>query len=379
MDFALQIFIEYLDIVKRLEHLWVKRKFSFLNCSKLSEGKMRFYKNHPITFLFLVLCVSISSNAQSDTAFRYLPPGKLIDIGGWRLHLYGQGTKKESPAVILEAGLGDFSFDWSLVQPEVAKFARVYSYDRAGSAWSDIGPKPHTMQQTVYNLHTLLQKANVPPPYILVGASYGGLLVRLFAQLHPKEVAGIILVDAGFEDNKMFINGKLLQPSIDAKGIPVPGTKNSATQFDNELTPEAKKFIKDILTQQGLPSITIDTPYHKLPASIQQTRLWALSQLNYYAVNDNNYYIEETAMMLRERKKHPFMFDQMPLIVLTRGLQSEQEHNSQQKNMLTLSHNSKQIIAEKSGHHIQFEDPDLVVEAIRQMIEAVKMHKSLNR
>jgi pimeloyl-ACP methyl ester carboxylesterase len=142
------------------------------------------YRVHPTRFLFLILLIIVSStaNAQTDTAFQYPPLGKLVDIGGWQLHLDGQGADKKGPAVILEAGAGDFSFDWSLVQPEVAKFARVYSYDRVGHAWSDMGPKPRTMHQTVYNLHALLQKANVPPPYILVGASYGGFLVRLFAQ-----------------------------------------------------------------------------------------------------------------------------------------------------------------------------------------------------
>ena len=90
-------------------------------------------------------------------------------------------------------------------------------------------------------------------------------------------------------------------------------------------------------------------------------------------------YIEEAALMLHEREKHPFMFDQMPLIVLTRGIPYEQEHINKQKNMLALSHNSKQIITAKSGHHIQLEDPDLVVEAIKQIIVAVEKHKSLNK
>jgi pimeloyl-ACP methyl ester carboxylesterase len=187
--------------------------------------------------LVLWTIIASTASAQTDTTIRFKPLGKLVDLGGWHLHLYGEGTDKKGPIVILEAGVGDFSFDWSLVQPEVAKFARVYSYDRAGYAWSEMGPKPHTMHQDVYNLHTLLQKANVPAPYILVGASHGALLVRIFAELYPEEVAGIVLVDGGYEDYQMFINGKTLQPSIDAKGIPIPQVKTFALSSDNELTP----------------------------------------------------------------------------------------------------------------------------------------------
>jgi pimeloyl-ACP methyl ester carboxylesterase len=342
---------------------------------------MHHYQGYP-KFLLLILwtivwtIVSPMANAQTDAAFPYPPLGKLVDIGGWKLHLHGQGTEKKGPTVILEAGAGDFSFDWSLVQPKVAKFSPVYAYDRAGSAWSDMGPKPHTMHQTVYNLHTLLQQAKVPGPYILVGASYGGSLVRLFAQQYPKEVAGMVLVDPGIEDSKKFINGKVLQPSVDAKGIPVPPVKTTATQTDNELSPEAQKFLKDILAQQGLPSTRIDTPYDKLPVSIQQIRLWAMSRLHLYAVN-NNYNLEEEALMIQEREKHPFMFGQMPLIVMTQGKPYNQERINAHKKLVALSHNSKQIIAEKSGHHIQLEDPDLVVEAIRQVLVAIQEHKRL--
>src|SRR5580765_7019136 len=108
-------------------------------------------------------------------------PGRMIDIGGWRLHLYCVGEARPSqPTVILEAGIGDFSVEWSLVQPKVAAFARVCSYDRADEGWSDYGPHPRTMHQIVYELHTLLDKAGVPPPYVLVGHSYGGWLVRLY-------------------------------------------------------------------------------------------------------------------------------------------------------------------------------------------------------
>src|SRR3989441_5358143 len=109
-------------------------------------------------------------------------PGQLVDLGGWRLHLNctGHGSASQ-PTVILEAGAGGFSVDWSLVQPEVARFARVCSDDRAGLGWSDLGPRPRTLRQVVWELHTLLEKADVRPPYLFVAHSYGGILARLFA------------------------------------------------------------------------------------------------------------------------------------------------------------------------------------------------------
>src|SRR4051794_17724326 len=136
----------------------------------------------PVACLCLVALALGGANAQdlNDTP-PYPPPGKLVDVGGWRLHLDCTGELRPGvPTVILEAGLGDFSVEWSLVQPRVAQFARVCSYDRAGDGWSDIGPYPRTHRQIVYELHTLLSHAGERPPFVLVGHSYGGWLVRLY-------------------------------------------------------------------------------------------------------------------------------------------------------------------------------------------------------
>src|SRR5215813_3200822 len=104
------------------------------------------------------LLMAVVGHAQNTSAPPFPPPGRLIDLGGWRLHLNCSGPLTPSRlAVILEAGAGDFSVDWSLVQPLVARFARVCSYDRAGAGWSDLGPRPRTMRQQVWELHALLE------------------------------------------------------------------------------------------------------------------------------------------------------------------------------------------------------------------------------
>ena len=149
---------------------------------------------------FLLACVGACYQligAHIDK-IRNPPPGNLVDAGGFRMHIYcvGRGT----PTVILDSGLSDSWLSWHKVQPLVAEFTRVCSYDRAGLGWSDSSPKPRTSKVFVQELHTLLQNAKVAPPYVLVGHSMGGYDVRLFTSLYPSEVAGMVLVDATHPD-----------------------------------------------------------------------------------------------------------------------------------------------------------------------------------
>jgi len=127
----------------------------------------------------------------------YPPIGKLIDIGTHCLHIHSLG--EGNPAMILEAGSLSWCLDWHLVQIEVAKFTHVCAYDRAGAGWSEPGPKPRSTIQIVSELHALLEKDEIQPPYILVGASFDGHTARLFAHRYPAEVVGVILLDAHHE------------------------------------------------------------------------------------------------------------------------------------------------------------------------------------
>ena len=121
------------------------------------------------------------------------PPGRLLDLGTHRLHLLESG--RGGPTVVLEAGLMSTVLSWSELHPLLAGSFRVVSYDRAGLGWSDLGPMPRTADRIVEELHTLLQRAAIPPPYVLVGHSFGGLTMPLFAARFPDEVAGMVLVD----------------------------------------------------------------------------------------------------------------------------------------------------------------------------------------
>jgi pimeloyl-ACP methyl ester carboxylesterase len=122
------------------------------------------------------------------------PPGQLVQVGGHRLHIrcVGQGT----PTVILEAANGGMSAHWVRVQQEVAKATRACAYDRAGLGWSESGPRPRDARQISSELHTLLDKAGIEGPYVLVGHSYGGLYVRMYTARYPDEVGGSVLIDS---------------------------------------------------------------------------------------------------------------------------------------------------------------------------------------
>jgi len=326
----------------------------------------------------LILPLSVSA-LQSANPLSYPPPGKLVDVGGWRIHVNCTGKNvRNSPTVVLESGSGDFSFDWSLVQPGVARFTRVCSYDRGGHAWSDLGPRPRTMKQIASELHTALVKLGVKPPYVLAGQSFGGLLVRTFATQYPKEVAGMVLVDSTHEDTKLNLNGKIQRMRELSQGRVIPSIQTTISADDKALSPEERQRIEGFLKQNGPPKI--GPPFNRLPAGIQQVRLWAIAQPQHYAADNDPYWGEEFAEIYAARKVQEYPLGDIALTVLTRGKseypdteagrQLNEERKSMQLDLLQLSRNSKQIISQASGHHIQLDDPGLVIEAIRDVTDS---------
>ena len=303
--------------------------------------------NRPSIYLTsLVLATLVFVGASSAVPAQATPtppplpaPGRLVDMGGWRLHLNCTGEARASqPTIILEAGIGDFSVDWSLVQPAVARFARVCSYDRAGSAWSDLGPRPRTMHQIDSELHALLAKAGERPPYLLVGHSYGGALVRIYQSLYPTEVVGMVLVDA-VSDNPVRLGpeGKVLRSADLVTGKPIPPVKTSDPLQESEIP---ARIVTLIESQTGaLSAHANDPPRNKLPMDAQRMRTWTLAQLKHSADD---------------------------------GARGEADHRSEQATLATLSRSGKLVIATRSGHHIPIDEPEVVVTAIRDVLTAVR-------
>ena len=146
-----------------------------------------------IAFLVALLGLVYQALGARRDVKNYPPPGRLVDLGSHRLHILEAGGG--DPTILLEAGLISTVLSWSNLQRELAQSFRVVSYDKAGLGWSDLGPMPRTADRIVDELHTLLRRAEIPPPYVVVGHSFGGLTMPLFAARFPDEVAGMVLVD----------------------------------------------------------------------------------------------------------------------------------------------------------------------------------------
>jgi pimeloyl-ACP methyl ester carboxylesterase len=336
-------------------------------------------------FLALSLAAGLAAEPQGSPE----PRGRLIDIGGYKLNLYATGAGQ--PSVVLIAGAGDFSFDWSLVQDRVSAFAKVCSYDRAGLAWSDPGPTPRTMRQDAYELHLLLQKAGVPGPYVLAGHSIGGLIARVFAQQYPGDVAGMVLVDPTHEDTKLNHQGKIVRvrESASGKSLPEPQTIQSS--------PPKPPTVDDVKQQEfnrqvfGPPKIS--PPFDKLPPEMQKLRLWALDNPKLTAAGED-FWADELQAMYLYRSKKPRPLGEIPLVVLIAGKDEDipapqgtsaeewrrfwQEKRRQKEDLVRLSGNSRFMLDEKSGHHIQLDDPQTVFSAIRTVVEAVRHHHKID-
>jgi len=324
--------------------------------------------------LFFCQCACINI-IVAQTEFH--PTGRLVDAGGHKLHINVIG--KGSPTVIFENGSGDFSFIWSLVQPDVSKITRTVSYDRAGYAWSEPGPTPRTAHQISAELHTALINAGINPPYILVGQSFGGFLVRNFARYYPNEVAGMVLVEALNENSRILIGGKPMRIREWASGRVPP---------DPQL-----KFRNNITT--GNVSVPLDTtmefPLTNLPDSIKKLQVWAQSQPVYRAASDSemNWSPEDVENLYENRGKAGYTLGNIPLIVLTRGsggfegrqdsAELENERLAMQEELAGLSSNSKHIVDKNSGHNIHLEDPKIVISAIEEVIQAVRTKRPLKK
>jgi pimeloyl-ACP methyl ester carboxylesterase len=321
--------------------------------------------------------VTVAVVAQQDPQ----APGRLIDVGGWRMHINCSGTAQAGrPTVILEAGLSDFSIDWAFVQPQVATFARVCSYDRAGSGWSDLGPYPHTLKQTVFELHLLLQKAGESAPLVYVGHSYGGRLARIYASTYPGEVRGMVMVDAGHEDSLLSIDGRLVREWELASGQPVPEPRADNPLRLDQLPPALRQQF-DVAAAQNAGQ-AIGPPHNKLPLDLQRARAWAMSQPTWFAANNSSFNGDEILALKKARAATPYPLGDMPLIVLARGIpidptidrgaEREAERLRLKADLTALSQNGRQITAAPTtGHHIHIDEPQLVIDAIREVVSAV--------
>ena len=148
-----------------------------------------------LILLGVVMGLSYQAIATQIDKRNYPAPGEMVEVDGQLLHVQSMGEAREGPTVVLEGGFGGGVIQWPWVQPEVAEFAPVVSYDRAGLGWSEGGEYTNA-RSAAEQLHTALGEAGIEGPYVLAGHSFGGVLNRMYAQMYPEEVVGMVLLDS---------------------------------------------------------------------------------------------------------------------------------------------------------------------------------------
>lgn len=331
------------------------------------RGWRRWMRRIAIGFLAVVLTLTstvLIAGAVAKTKLQaaYPPIGQLIDVGGYRLHLSCEGTG--GPTLILESGSGVPGLNWALIQPDIAKQARVCWYDRAGLGWSDSSPRPRTAAVMAEELYTLLERAGIDGPYVLVGHSLGGVIVRQFALAHPQDVVGMVLVDSATEQQSTrfpdAINAslagaprllRLMSLAGDAGLLALyPGIFPLSTQLPVDtaatfqtLVVSSGKIFRTSLAEM----IEMDTDPARRPATLGNIPL----------------------LVLRHSRTVPPIKDEVTPEV---AQEYEAIWAQMQDELAALSPRGRVVVAEESGHSIQLDRPDVVIGAIREVLAAAQ-------
>jgi pimeloyl-ACP methyl ester carboxylesterase len=277
------------------------------------------------------------------------PPGELYLVNDRNMHINCTGSG--SPTVILEAGLGIWSSaQWFDVQPAVAEFSKVCSYDRAGILWSEPSPARRSAVGMSDELHKLLQAAGVEPPYVLAAHSIGGVLARMFQSQYPNEVAGLVLIDASHP-------GQAERFGENRSGVPF---RQRFRRFLSEIGVTRVILARDD-GPPFIPQRVVDSVRPHVPQSFAAINSeMAAAQ----TITDESQRISTSAGSL----------NMLPVVVLTRGESPTQEFQatwlSLQEELAALSNNSAHRVVPNAGHNIHLDDPDAVIAAIRAVVTA---------
>jgi pimeloyl-ACP methyl ester carboxylesterase len=306
---------------------------------------------------------------------RYPPPGRLIDIGGCRLHLIGSSRVESGasgPPVIFESGISATCLSWTHVRAQVEGFARACAYDRAWLGWSDPADAPRTTSAIVKELHALLGAANVPAPYILVGHSFGGMLVRAYAAKYPDQVAALVLVDplsprewlniSPAHARMLGLGVKLSRRGAWLARIGVVRLSLALLMTGSRRVPQ---WIAKLSSGRGESVISrlVGEVSKMPPETWPMVRAhWCLAK-SFQGLGN---YLESLPASAAEADALAEPIG-LPVIVMSAG-NSTQEQLKERDALAHRSPHGKHIIAAKSGHWIQLDEPELVVQAVREMV-----------
>lgn len=282
----------------------------------------------------------------------YPPPGQLVDVGGHRLHLNCTGSG--SPTVILEPGLGEASPAMAWIAPAVARDTRVCVYDRAGRGWSDPAGGPLDAVQTATDLHTLLDRAHIPGPYVLAGHSFGGLYVLSFAATYPDQVAGMVLLD-----------------STAPKPGPVPPSNAGSYDFVGRIS-----ALLPAVAHLGAAHLIGDS-YGSLPPGSRDEARATVSTAHSVASWLNEFFEGSIAT---HQAASLVDFGSKPLIVVTAGREHDAAWMAAQDKLATLSTNSRHdVVADATHASLVLEEADAAAasQAVRDVVAAVRTSRPL--
>jgi len=329
-------------------------------------------------FVWSCLLLGINGTAGAAPGDEiYTRPGTLVPADGTRLNLYCMGNG--SPAVVFDSGWEDWAPVWTIVQPEVAKWTRACSYDRAGAGFSDPGPLPRTSVRIADELRSALHNGGIEGPYILVGHAFGGDNVRTFAARHPGEVAGLVLVEADVTSS--------------------PEERRGQARLIASLR-ECREAIaagKPLPALPGRPARTCAQQFFRgLPEAMWSPELNAkLLELARSKVAMYDAYISEMEQMPQDEtylEQHSRPLGSVPIRVLSTGnhgihaldqahpLDAEQQRYEQnvareQAGWLGLSSNARQVFTDKSSEYIPFDQPSFVVDAIHEVFAQGQLNR----
>jgi pimeloyl-ACP methyl ester carboxylesterase len=324
--------------------------------------------------ILIVTGVIYQAIGTARDARRFPPPGRMVDVGGFRLHMEDAGGG-EGPVVVLEAGIAASSLSWSLVQPEVAKFARVIRYDRAGLAWSDLASGPRTAQLLAEELRALLEKTRITGPYVLVGHSFGGYIARMFTAKFPEQVAGLVLLDCPntsewiplqpqekrkLQGGALFSRIGAVLASLGVVRFCLARLTSGSTALPVMVT---RSFGRSALTVVG----RLVGEVQKLPAGVRpQVQAHWCQPKSFHSMASHLAHLPESAAQVEAAGT----MGDIPLIVLTAS-KPQAARFAAQEAVARLSARGKHVVAETSGHWIHLDAPGLVVEMIREVCEIV--------
>jgi len=303
-----------------------------------------------LVVLLALAGLSFEAIAAQGDAKRYPMPGKLVDAGGHKLHLTCAGSG--SPIVILDAGLGGTSLDWTLVQPAIARVTQVCAYDRAGTGWSEPGPTPRSAKAIADDLQRLLRNAHLAPPYVVVGHSLGGKNIRLFADEHPDEVAGMVLVDARNEYMDFHTS------------------REQAAREEQMILGQARQY--RIAALFGLPRL-LGARLSDAPLPAEQRTEMAVLATRSKSLDAVRSEADARAANDVELRDAPGLGDK-PLIVLASGVNMAESHdwNVSQHLQAKLSRQARLVVVKGSRHYIQWDRPAVVIDAVTEVVRRVR-------